>query len=116
MPPQNTILALEDALSMVFRAMALAEKGLVHNPSKEEARDLNATLVDLDMKRAVLEAKLNALIGQTAQIAPPTAAQVAQVAALTGEVATLTAAAVTASAALALTGRVLALATEIAPA
>jgi hypothetical protein len=112
--PKTPIVALEEALSLVFGAIALAQKGLENNPSKEEERTLNDTLNDLNLRRATIEAKLDALIAKTAPLAGPTPAQVAQVAALTGEVEQLTNAAVTASAAVKLTARVLTLATEVA--
>jgi hypothetical protein len=114
--PETPLVGLEEALSLVFDAIALAQKGLENNPSKEEERALNAALIDLDLRRATIEAKLDALIAHTTPVVGPTPAQVAQVAALSAEVETLTSAAVTASAAVVLTTRVLALATEVAPA
>jgi hypothetical protein len=100
----------------VFDAIALAEKGLLANPSVVEERKLNDTLNDLELKRAAIQAKLDAQINRTAPLAGPTPAQVAQVAALTSEVERRTRMAVTASGAVVLTGRVLALATEVAAA
>ena len=120
MPPvpatKTPIVALAEALSLVFDAIAVAEKGLEKNPSKEEERKLNQTLVDLDLKRAKIQAKLDAQVNRTAPLAGPTAAQVAEVATLTGEVQRLTGRALTASAAVRVTTRVLALATEVASA
>jgi hypothetical protein len=50
----------------VFDAIALAEKGLLANPSVVEERKLNDTLNDLELKRAAIQAKLDAQINRTA--------------------------------------------------
>ena len=112
--PKTPIGALGELLSLVIDAIALAEKGLEKNPSKEDERQLNETLNDLEIKRGEIQAKLNAMIAQTRQVADPTQAQVAQISQLTAQVGAQTNASVTASAAVALTSRVLALATEVA--
>jgi len=112
--PKTPIVALGEALSLVLDAIALAEEGLEMNPSKEEERALNETLTNLELKRAAIQAKLDALIAKTRQVAGPTQEQVAQISALTAQVGAQTNASVTASMAVALTSRVLALATEVA--
>jgi hypothetical protein len=113
---KSPILAFIDAIHLVFEAIALAEKGLEMNPTKEEERALNETLVKLEVKRAELEAMRDALISQSRRLPGPTAPQVAEVSRLTGEVEALTNASITASRAVALTSRALAVATEIAAA
>lgn len=121
MPPPtdataNPLVTLGNALSLVHRAMTLARQGLLKNPSKEDERELNETLNDLEVQRAALTAKLNALITGSKPVAGPTSAQVSEISRLTAQVGALTAAAVTASGAVALTSKVLTLATEIAAA
>jgi hypothetical protein len=111
---ENPFVALGDALFLVFRAIGTAQKGLEKNPTKEQERDLNETLVELERKRAEIRAKLNALIASTRQVVCPTVGQVNEISKLTAEVAALTNASITASAAVAVTSKVLGLATEIA--
>jgi hypothetical protein len=112
--PMTPIGALGAALSLVFEAIKLAEKGLEKNPSKEDERELNETLIKLERQRAEIQAKMDALIAHTRVVAGPTPEQVARIAALTAEVGARTNASVTASAAVALSSRALALATEVA--
>ena len=114
--PKTPIGALGEALSLVFKAIALAEKGLAKNPSTEEERELNETLNELELQRAEIQAKMDALIANTREVAGPTPAQVARISALTAEVGAQTNASVTASGAVALSSRVLALATDVASA
>jgi len=113
---ENPLVTLGNALSLVFRAIGMAQKGLEKNPSKEEERELNETLVELERKRAEIRAKLDALIAGSRQVASPTTAQVKKVSDLTAEVEAATNASITASGAVALTSRILSLASEIAAA
>lgn len=103
---------LGEVLSLVFSAIEIAEKGLLCNPSVEEGRKLNEQLNDLQQKRAILQAKIDALIAGSVRIAEPTAEQVAEISRLTGQVEALTSRALTASAAVAFSSRVLTVATE----
>jgi len=119
MPPsararKPPLVAFGEARHLVFAAIALAEKGLEKNPSTDEERTLNQTLNDLELQRAALQAKIDALIQQTRHIPGPTAKQVAEVSQLTQEVEAVTDASLTASRAVTLTSRTLALATEVA--
>lgn len=113
---ENPLVALGNTLALVLRAIGTAQKGLEKNPSKEEERELNETLVVLERKRAEIRAKLNALIAGGRQVVSPTAAQVKEVSRLTAEVEALTNASITASRAVALTSKILSLASEIATA
>lgn len=114
--PKTPIGALGEALSLVFKAIALARKGLEKNPSTEEGRELNETLNELERQRTEIQAKMDALIANARAVAGPTPEQVARMSALTAEVGAQTNASVTASAAVALSARALALATEVASA
>jgi serine protease inhibitor ecotin len=119
MPPtaparKSPLVAFGEALHLVFGAIALAEKGLEKNPSPDDERALNQTLIDLELQRAEIQAKIDALIAQTRNLPGPTAKQVAEISRLTGEVEAVTNASLTASRAVALTSRTLALATEVA--
>lgn len=119
MPPsaparKSPLVALREALDLVFAAIALAEKGLEMNPSTDEERVLHDTLNDLELRRAALQAKIDALIAQTRTIPGPTAKQVAEISQLTRDVEAVTDASLTASRAVALTSRTLALATDVA--
>jgi hypothetical protein len=119
MAPEDTteedpIIALGNALSLVRHAIRIAKKGLLMNPSTKEERELNETLVELDIKRAEVRAKLDALIAGSSTIVGPTTAQVKEISDLTAEVGKLTNDSITASGAVALTSKVLALATEVA--
>jgi hypothetical protein len=110
---EDPVIALGKALSLVRKAIATAEKGLLLNPSTVEQRELNETLVELELKKAKIRAQLDAQIAASTTIAGPTAAQVVEISSLTAEVEELTNASITASAAVALTSKVLALATEV---
>jgi hypothetical protein len=101
--PKTPIVALEEAISLVLDAITLAEKGLEMNPSLEEERALNETLNNLDLKRAAIRAKLDALIAKTRQVSGPTQEQVARISVLAAQVGAQTNASVTASAAVGLT-------------
>jgi len=106
--------AYEDALALVFDAIAMARKGLRANPSKEEERKLNKLLARLEVERADLEAMLDALIdGRVIDVAPPTQAQVDEIARLTGEVGDWTRRNGTAAGAVTVLSKVLDLAVEI---
>jgi hypothetical protein len=113
---QNPLVTLGNALSMVFGAIAIAQKGLLKNPSPEEERKLNRTLAKLELERATISAKLDALIAGNQDIAGPTPGQVQEISSLTAQVEVLTNANLTASGAVALTSRILTLATDIAAA
>jgi hypothetical protein len=112
---QNPGVMLSRALALVFRALAVAHDGLLLNPSKDEERALNATVVELEARRAIIRASLDALANDPQAVAGPTAAQVTEVSLLTRQVETLTTANLTASGAVAFTSRVLVVATQIAP-
>ena len=53
--------ALSDMLSLVYDAIAIAQKGLLANPSKDEERKLNRTLAKLELERVDLRAMLDAM-------------------------------------------------------
>jgi hypothetical protein len=110
----NPSIALGRALALVFRALAVAEDALLLNPSREQERSLNETLLELEAKRAMLRAMLNALANDTRALPGPTTAQVTEVSLLAGQVETLTTANLTASSAIAFTSKVLVVATQIA--
>ena len=109
----NPLITLGDALSLVFDAIALAQKGLLKNPSKEQERKLNRTLARLELERADIHAQILALIAKKGAVPRPTTAQVKEISDLTAEVDALTNASITASGAVALTSKILGLATEI---
>lgn len=113
---EDPVIALGNALSLVGKAIAAAAKGLLSNPSTEEQRDLNATIAELELKKAAIRAQIDALIAGSTTIAGPTAAQVTEISSLTGEVERLTNQTIAVSGAIKLTSRVLALATEVASA
>jgi hypothetical protein len=112
--PKTPIGALGQALTLVFKGIALAKKGLENNPSVGEARDLNDTIHDLEIQRFAIEAKIDALIDKLPGLTGPTPDQVAKISALTTEVAGQIIVSVMASAAVQLTTRVLAVATQVA--
>ena len=111
---QNPIITLGNARKMVSRGIKLAKKGLLKNPSKEERRDLNRVLLNLERDRATINAMITALINKEKEIVGPTAEQVAEISELTGEVGKVTNDNLTASGALALSSKVGTLATKIA--
>ena len=110
---EDPVIALGKALSLVGKAIAAAAKGLFSNPSTEEQRDLNATIAELELKKAAIRAQIDALIAGSTTIAGPTAAQVTEISSLTGEVERLTNQTIAVSGAIKLTSRVLALATDV---
>ncbi len=104
----------ENALALVYDSISVARKGLRSNPSKEEERKLNKTLLRLEAERADLEGMLDALADdEPVGVAPPTQAQVDEIATLTGEVEGLTRANLTAAGALSVASKVLALAAAV---
>lgn len=106
--------AYEDALALVFDAIAAAHAARRANPSKEERRKINKLLLRLEVERADLEAMLDALIdGREIDVPPPTQAQVDRIAELTGEVETHTRNDRTAAGAVTVAAKVLDLAVEI---
>lgn len=113
---ENPLVTLGNALSLVFKAIGIAKKGLLKNPSKEDERELNQTLAKLELRRAEIRAKLDALIAREREVVGPTTAQVKEISSLTGEVEALTNVSITVSGAVALTSKILMLATEIASA
>ncbi len=112
----NPLVTLGNMLSLTFDAIAIAQKGLLRNPSKEEERKLNRTLAKLELERTDIRAQLDALIAGEQNIVGPTLDQVQEISRLTAEVDALTNASLTASGAVALASRILALATEVADA
>ncbi len=113
---KNPLVTMGNALSLVFGAIGVAQKGLLKNPSKEEERDLNETVAKLEMKRAEIRAKLDAVIAGNRQVTGPTIEQVKEISSLTGQVEALTNESITASGAVALTAKILDLATQVASA
>jgi len=113
---KSPLITLGNALALVFDAIAVAQKGLLKNPTKEEGRELNERLVDLELKRAQIRAKLDALIAGSRRVSGPTADQVKEISTLTGQVEALKNESITASGAVALTARVLDVATRVASA
>ncbi len=113
---QNPLVNLGNALFLVLDTIAIANKGLLKNPSKEDERKLNRTLAKLELERADIRAKLDAIIAGESDIVGPTSGQVQEISSLTAEVEAVTNANLTASAAVALSSRVLTLATEVADA
>ncbi len=115
--PNNNInpkIAYANTLALVFDAISSANKGLLANPSKEEERKLNKTLLRLEVERTDLMGMLIALAkNQPVDVAPPTQAQVDEIATLTGEVEGLTRANLTAAGALSVASKVLALAAAV---
>ena len=100
----------------MFDAIALAQKGLLKNPSTEQERQLNRILAKLELERADIQAKITALIGKAKGVNGPNEDQVLEVSNLTAQVDVLTNANITASGAIALTSNILGVATEIADA
>jgi hypothetical protein len=92
----------------------VAEDALLLNPSREQERTLNETLLELEAKRALIRAMLNALANDPRALPGPTAAQVTEVSLLTGQVETLTTANLTTSSAITFSSKVLVVATQIA--
>ena len=110
----DPLVTLSNALALVFDGIALAEKGLLKNPSKEEERQLNINLAQLERDRATIKANILALSSKSREIAPPTEAQVAEMSTLTAEVDALTTGALTSTGALALSSKIMTLASGIA--
>jgi|GEM_PF-4185433 len=78
----ETYKRLTTAQSALFDALGTAQKGLLRNPSPEQARALNQTILDLNERIATLEARILAVRSGTT-VAMPTDAQVAAVADMT---------------------------------
>lgn len=112
----NPLVTLGNMLSLVYDGIATAQKGLLRNPSPEEERKLNRTLARLELERAEIRAKLDALIAGAQNIAGPTPNQVQEMSRLTAEVEGLTNASLTVSGAIALTSKILDLAGKVADA
>lgn len=105
--------ALLHAIELVDSAIALAEGALNDNPSPEEERALNQTLLRLNAERAVLEAELDAALNEDTAVQGPNAAQLAQIESLSKQVEQATSAGAAADAKIALAGKVLNVAAAI---
>ena len=115
--PNNNInpeITYANTLALVFDAISSANKGLLANPSKEEERRLNKTLLRLEVERTDLMGMLIALANnEPVGVAPPTQAHVDEIATLTGAVENLTRANLTAAGALTVASNILALAAAV---
>lgn len=111
----ETYRQLKAAQSSIIDAIGCARKGLLLNPSTEEERELNQSILDWAEKSEILEARIlavrNAGAGDT--IKPPTAAQVTAIGSLSAEVEGLTNDNLTAAAALSLATKAMKLAGEL---
>ena len=105
---------LRNALSLVLDGIALAEKGLLRGPSKEDERELNRLLGALAVEKNDINQRLDDLLDGDTSVTGPTPAQVQQTAALAAAVRGITNQAVVASAAVRLATDILDLATQIA--
>ncbi len=105
---------LEMCLALIYGAIHLNNEGLRSNPSKEEKRRLLKTRACLEAERADLEGILDAMAdGESADVNPPTQAQVNEIARLSADVEEQRRTALTAGAALEATGAVLDLAMQV---
>jgi hypothetical protein len=104
---------LLNAILLVDEAIALAEKGLLRNPTTEEGRSLNRALLRLKTEREVLDAELDAALEARTVVQGPTASQIAEIGALTDQVERAANDNASVSAGLALVGKVLDLAGEV---
>ncbi len=106
--------ALRDALSLVLDGIALAEKGLLRGPSKEEERELTRLLGALAVEKSDIKRRLDDVLDGDTSVTGPTPLQVQQTATLSAQVRQLTNQALVASAAVRLATDILGLASEIA--
>ena len=104
---------LLNAILLIDETIALAEKGLLSNPSTEEERSFNRVLLRLKTEREVLDAELDAALNARSAVQGPTASQIAQIGALTDQVEQAANNNANAGARLALIGSVLDLAGKI---
>ena len=114
--PNTTYKGLSEAFALVFDAISLVGKGLLRNPSKEQKRKLNRRIARLEVERAEIAAKMDAIEDGVTGVKGPTATQVARIAILTAKVDKAAAASQTASAALTVSAKVLAVVSKIADA
>lgn len=105
---------LRTSLFLTYDSIALAKKGLLASPSKEEERELNRLIGALGVEAADIETRLNDALDGDTSVTGPTAEQVQSTAALTAEVEALTKGVLVASAVVSLATKVLDLASEIA--
>ena len=82
--------SFSDSLEMVEDAIVAARQALLENPTKEERRELNEQILELEAKRAKITNKLIALGRPGAAVSPPTDAQIAEIKGLAEEVDKLT--------------------------
>jgi hypothetical protein len=106
---------LLEAIGVVNDAIALAEGALLDNPTKEEERSLNRTLLRLNAELAVLQAELDAALAESTLVQGPTEAQLAQIGALSEEVENAINASATVSARIKIATKVLAVAASVVP-
>ena len=109
----DPIITLERALALVFDAIAIAQKGLRANPSKEEERKLIKTIARLDIERTDLEEMIDALENEPTDVPPPSQADVTRIAELTGRVERETRRNLTATGAVEITSGILDLAIKL---
>lgn len=109
----DPVINLELALALVFDAIAIAQKGLRANPSKEEGRKLHKTIARLEIERTDLEEMIDALDNSPDDVPPPSQEDVDRIAELTGRVEQQTRQNLTAAGAVEITSNVLDLAIKL---
>ena len=103
----DSVPGLLDSITLVDAAISLAESALLDNPSKEDERSLNRSILRLQAERASLDAQLDAALASETAVLGPSPAQLAVIESLTAQVEKAAAATATVSAGIALSGKVI---------
>jgi len=110
---QAAIPGLLDSVALVDKAIAVAKKGLVGNPSLSNDRALNRLILRLEAERSVLEAEIDAALAGSTSVQGPTEAQLKEVERLSAAAENALNRVVAVSMRIEITGKVVDLATDI---
>ena len=102
-----------NASDLTVDIITTIKQALRDNPTESEARELNGQLVELQLKKTLLDERLSAIVGTRTSIRPPTANQLELVKGLTSQVEAQTNSATTVSNSIALAGKVVDFITEV---
>ncbi len=103
----------KNASDLTVDMITTTKQALRDNPTESEARELNGQLVELQLKKTLLDERLSAIIGTRTPIRPPSEEELDRVKDLTSQVETQTNSATTVSNSIALAGKVVDFITEV---
>jgi hypothetical protein len=102
-----------NASDLTVDSIISIKQALRDNPTESEARDLNGQLVELQLKKTLLDERLSAIVGSRNSVRPPSASELERVKNLTYLIEAQTNSATMVSDSIILAGKVVDLITEV---